>query len=88
MNGPSDREILKREGTGFLSCYPRNPLIESAGARHPTILCRQERVGVGIADAIRAQPWASATVFRRPAGARHREPFRYRPGPSPRTFRC
>lgn len=44
-------EILRREGTGFLSCYPRNPLIESCaeiGIR--PILCRQERVGVGIAD--------------------------------------
>ena len=44
-------EILKREGTEFLSCYPRNALIE-AGAKigiRP-ILCRQERVGVGIAD--------------------------------------
>jgi len=44
-------EILKREGTEFLSCYPRNALIE-AGAKigiRP-IICRQERVGVGIAD--------------------------------------
>ncbi len=44
-------EILKREGTKFLSGYPRNALIE-AGAKigiRP-ILCRQERVGVGIAD--------------------------------------
>src|SRR5919197_171949 len=44
-------EILKREGTGFLSCYPRNPLIEACAALDiRTILCRQERVGVGIAD--------------------------------------
>ena len=44
-------EILKREGVEFLSCYPTNPLIEaaaSAGIR--PIVCRQERVGVGIAD--------------------------------------
>ena len=44
-------EILKCEGTEFLSFYPRNALIE-AGAKigiRP-ILCRQERVGVGIAD--------------------------------------
>ncbi|HEU5464347.1 MAG TPA: thiamine pyrophosphate-requiring protein [Candidatus Binatia bacterium] len=44
-------EILKREGVDFLSCYPTNPLIEaaaSAGIR--PIVCRQERVGVGIAD--------------------------------------
>jgi len=43
--------ILKQEGTEFLSCYPRNPVIEACaelGIR--PILCRQERVGVGIAD--------------------------------------
>ena len=52
MNGAAlVAEILKREGTEFLSCYPRNPLIEECvkvGIR--PILCRQERVGVGIAD--------------------------------------
>src|SRR5436853_6075431 len=52
MNGAAViAEILKREGTGFLSCYPRNPLIEACAALDiRTILCRQERVGVGIAD--------------------------------------
>jgi len=52
MNGAAViAEILKREGTGFLSCYPRNPLIEACAALDMrTILCRQERVGVGIAD--------------------------------------
>jgi acetolactate synthase-1/2/3 large subunit len=44
-------EILKREGTEFLSCYPRNELIEAcARADIRPIICRQERVGVGIAD--------------------------------------
>jgi acetolactate synthase-1/2/3 large subunit len=44
-------EILRREGTEFLSCYPRNPLIEACAALDiRTILCRQERVGVGLAD--------------------------------------
>jgi acetolactate synthase-1/2/3 large subunit len=45
-------EILKREGVEFLSCFPTAPMIEaaaSAGIR--PIICRQERVGVGIADA-------------------------------------
>src|SRR2546423_8395616 len=52
MNGAAMiAEILKREGTGFLSCYPRNPLIEACAALDiRTILCRQERVGGGIAD--------------------------------------
>ncbi|HTZ01490.1 MAG TPA: thiamine pyrophosphate-requiring protein [Xanthobacteraceae bacterium] len=44
-------DILKREGTEFLSCYPRNPVIEPCAAIDiRPILCRQERVGVGIAD--------------------------------------
>jgi acetolactate synthase-1/2/3 large subunit len=44
-------EILKREGTEFLSCYPRNQVIEPCAALDiRPILCRQERVGVGIAD--------------------------------------
>lgn len=52
MNGAEIiAEILKREGTDFLSCYPRNALIESCAAIDiRPILCRQERVGVGIAD--------------------------------------
>ena len=44
-------EILKREGTEYLSAYPRNSLIEAcAAADIRPIFCRQERVGVGIAD--------------------------------------
>jgi acetolactate synthase I/II/III large subunit len=44
-------EILKREGVEFLSCYPTNTLIEAAAsAGIKPIICRQERVGVGIAD--------------------------------------
>ena len=52
MNGAEvAAEILKREGTEFLACYPRNPLIEAcARIDIRPILCRQERVGVGIAD--------------------------------------
>ena len=52
MNGAGViAEILKREGTEFLSCYPRNPLIEACAAIDiRPILCRQERVGVGLAD--------------------------------------
>ena len=52
MNGADVvAEILKREGTEMLSCYPRNPLIEAAAKIDVRpILCRQERVGVGIAD--------------------------------------
>ena len=52
MNGAQVvAEILKREGTDFLSCYPRNPVIEPCAALDiRPILCRQERVGVGLAD--------------------------------------
>jgi acetolactate synthase-1/2/3 large subunit len=44
-------EILKREGVEFLSCFPTTPIIEAAAkADLRPIVCRQERVGVGIAD--------------------------------------
>jgi acetolactate synthase-1/2/3 large subunit len=44
-------QILKTEGIEYLSCFPTTPVIEAAaevGIR--PIVCRQERVGVGIAD--------------------------------------
>jgi len=52
MNGADVvAKILKLEGTDFLACYPRNPLIEAcADIDVRPILCRQERVGVGMAD--------------------------------------
>ncbi len=43
--------ILKREGVEYLSAFPTTPVIESVtdvGIR--PVICRQERVGVGIAD--------------------------------------
>jgi acetolactate synthase-1/2/3 large subunit len=44
-------EVLKREAVQFLSCFPTTPLIEAAAeAGIRPIICRQERVGVGIAD--------------------------------------
>src|ERR687887_2060928 len=43
--------ILQREGVEFLSTYPTTPLIDAAAAIGiRPVLCRQERVGVGIAD--------------------------------------
>jgi len=52
MNGADViAEILKREGTEFLACYPRNPLIDAGAAIGiRPVLCRQERIGVGMAD--------------------------------------
>jgi acetolactate synthase-1/2/3 large subunit len=52
MNGAEViARILKIEGTEFYSCYPRNHVIEPCAAIDiRPILCRQERVGVGIAD--------------------------------------
>ena len=44
-------EILRREGTEFLACYPAQPLIDAVakvGIR--PIICRQERVGMALAD--------------------------------------
>jgi acetolactate synthase-1/2/3 large subunit len=44
-------EILKREGVEYLSCFPTTPVIEAAAvAGIRPVVCRQERVGVGIAD--------------------------------------
>ena len=43
--------ILKIEGAEFLSAYPTTPIIDAAAkAEIRPVLCRQERVGVGIAD--------------------------------------
>src|SRR5262249_16271332 len=52
MNGADViAEILRREGTDFLACYPRNALIDACAELDiRPILCRQERVGVGMAD--------------------------------------
>ena len=46
-------EILKREGVKYLPCFPTTPVLEAAaeGGIRP-IVCRQGRVGVGIADGI------------------------------------
>ncbi len=45
-------EILKREGVEFLVAYPVNPIIEAAArADVRTIIVRQERVGLHMADA-------------------------------------
>jgi acetolactate synthase I/II/III large subunit len=55
-------EILRREGVEFLSCYPTTPLIDAAAALGiRPVVCRQERVGVGIADG-----FSRATGGRRP----------------------
>src|SRR5258706_1139441 len=44
-------EILKREGINILPSFPTPPVIEAAAAAGiKPIICRQERVGVGIAD--------------------------------------
>ncbi len=52
MNGAEViARILKQEGTEFLACYPRNALIDACAAIDiRPILCRQERIGVGMAD--------------------------------------
>lgn len=43
--------IMKAECIDYLSCFPTTPLIEAAAeAGIRPIICRQERVGVGIAD--------------------------------------
>src|SRR6201993_2220286 len=44
-------EILKREGISTLFCFPTTPIIEAAAAIGiKPVICRQERVGVHMAD--------------------------------------
>ena len=44
-------EILKREGISTLFCFPTTPIIEAAAAAGiRPVICRQERVGVHMAD--------------------------------------
>ena len=44
-------EILKREGVEYLAAFPNTPLIEACAlAGIEPVICRQERVGMGIAD--------------------------------------
>ena len=44
-------QILKKEGIEYLSAFPTTPVIEAAAdAGIRPIICRQERVGVGIGD--------------------------------------
>jgi acetolactate synthase I/II/III large subunit len=44
-------EILKREGVSTLFCFPTTPIIENAvAAGIRPVICRQERVGVDMAD--------------------------------------
>src|SRR5580765_7400898 len=46
-------QILKAEGVEFLIGYPVNPIIESAAeADIRTIMVRQERIGLHMADAV------------------------------------
>ena len=44
-------DILKREGISTLFCFPTTPIIEAAAAAGiKPVICRQERVGVHMAD--------------------------------------
>ena len=44
-------EVLKREGTEFVACYPNQPIIEACALKGiRPVMCRQERVGMAIAD--------------------------------------
>ena len=46
-------EILKREGTEFVACYPNQPMIEACAHKGiRPITCRQERMGMAIADGV------------------------------------
>jgi acetolactate synthase-1/2/3 large subunit len=51
--GEAIAEILKREGIEILTAYPVNHMIEHAAAKDiRPVICRQERIGLHMADAI------------------------------------
>src|ERR1700683_453962 len=58
-------EILKREGVEPLFCFPTTPIIEAAvAAGIRPVICRQERVGVHMADGCsRGQHGTPHSVF-------------------------
>ena len=54
--------VLKQEGVEHLICYPRQALIDfCAEIGIKPIVCRQERVGVGIADGISRSTYGKRT---------------------------
>ena len=58
-------KILSKEGVEFLSVFPTTPIIDAvAKIGIQPIICRQERVGVGIADGYtRVKNGTSTGVF-------------------------
>ena len=78
-------EILKREGIKTLFCFPTTPIIEAAvaGGLRP-VICRQERVGVHMADGCaRIRPRSSYYRWATRARPRRCSPSLIRPGPTP-----
>src|SRR5258708_19855971 len=73
--------ILKREGTTFLIGYPVNPIIEAAAqADIRTIIVRQERTGLHMADAVsRITSGQKIGVFTMQHGPGPENPSRRRP---------
>jgi acetolactate synthase I/II/III large subunit len=69
--GEAIAKILKAEGIKYLSVYPRQSLIDPCTeAGIPPIICRQERVGISIADGIsRTTNGKTIGVFSCQAGA-------------------
>ena len=63
-------DILRREGVQYLFCYPTTDLIDAVAAVGiRPIVCRQERVGLGMADGLsRVTDGARVGVFAMQAG--------------------
>ncbi len=80
-------EMLKREGVEFLIGYPVNPIIEAAAeADIRTIIVRQERTGLHMADAVsRVTVRRSDRRLRDAARTRDRKRL-WRRGPGVRRF--
>jgi acetolactate synthase-1/2/3 large subunit len=78
-------EILRREGVDTLFGYPRNAVLEQAAiAGIRTVLVRQERVGLHMADALsRLTRGRRMGVFCMQHGPGAENAFGPRPGPAP-----
>ena len=75
-------EILKREGVSTLFCFPTTPIIEAAAAAGiKPVICRQERVGVHMADGFsRVSNGRPPGVFAMQYGPGAENAFRLEPG--------
>ena len=83
-------EILKSEGIEYLATFPNTPLIEAcAKVGIQPVVCRQERVGMGIADGFsRTTNGKRLGVFAMQHGPGTENAYPGPRRPTRTTFRC